>query len=320
MIFVKSEERILGGLLGVVIGDALGLPVQFSSRENLQTKPVAEMIGYGAFNLPPGSWSDDSSLTLCSAESLIEKGFNPADMGQKFVRWYKEGYWTPSGQSFDIGNTTMIAMENLIKGIEPLKAGPGNEWDNGNGSLMRILPAALYFSYESEEDRFKKIASISAITHSHPRCLLACCFYSLMAQELLRGSEPMMAYENMREQAQNIFVYSEWSGELKHFYRILNGSLPHLPKDMIKSSGYVIDTLEAALWCLLNSNDFKHTLLSAVNLGDDTDTVGAVAGGLAGIYYGFTQIPQSWVNKLIRLEDITVLANKFVEIICKNMA
>lgn len=186
-------DRIMGGIIGVAIGDALGVPVEFKSRRELQDRLVREMIGYGTHNQPPGTWSDDTSLTLCLAESLSEAGYDLDDIGRRFVRWYREGYMTPHGEVFDVGGTTRQAILWLEQGVEPVQAGPADEGSNGNWSLMRILPAALYFAESDDPDLVKAVCSISRITHGHPHSQLACVIYSLLAGELLRGKQPAAA-------------------------------------------------------------------------------------------------------------------------------
>lgn len=158
-----KEEKIIGGILGLAIGDALGVPVEFISRQELRKKPVKEMTGYGTHSQPPGAWSDDTSLTLCLVESLCEAGYDLADTGKKFVRWYREGYWTPFGDVFDIGNATRQAILTLERGIDPALAGLADEWSNGNGSLMRILPASLYFAEYEDKVLFNSVCKISSL-------------------------------------------------------------------------------------------------------------------------------------------------------------
>ncbi|WP_238457786.1 ADP-ribosylglycohydrolase family protein [Desulforamulus ferrireducens] len=305
------REKVLGGMLGVVVGDALGLPVQFLSREEVRQNPIHGMTGYGTFNTPPGTWSDDTSLTLCLAESLSSKGYQPEDIALRFLRWYREGYWTPFGEAFDIGGATREAMEQLMAGIPPLEAGPNHERSNGNGSLMRILPAVLYFAHAPESEMLQRVCEVSRITHGHPRSQLACCLYALLVKELLAGKAPLEAYREMRDK-ESIFIGTPMEKELPHFQRLLSGLLPSLPEGAIKSGGYVVDTLEAAIWCLLNHTDFRSTLLAAVNLGEDTDTVGAVTGGLAGVLYGKSAIPAEWLAVISGYQDIEALCRRFL--------
>lgn len=303
-----KEDKFVGGILGVVIGDALGLPVQFLSRSEVKQNPITTMRGGGAFETPPGTWSDDGSLTLCLSESLVDKGYDLKDIADRFVRWYSEGYCTPLGYSFDIGRGTALAMERLMKGVSPLEAGPSDGRNNGNGSLMRILPAALYFSSLTDEKLTIKICEISKVTHGHPRSLLGCSLYALFVKHLLLGKIPMEAYHALQNQAPKLFQGTELEKELPYYHRLLEGDITQLNEDQIESSGYIVHTLEAALWSLLTTHGFKETLLKAVNLGDDADSVGAVAGGLAGVYFGFSTIPEEWVKQIINGQEIIALA------------
>ncbi|MDI6880628.1 MAG: ADP-ribosylglycohydrolase family protein [Desulfitobacteriaceae bacterium] len=308
---LSLAERMRGGLFGVLVGDALGIPIQFKSRETIRKHPVTGMQGYGTFNLPPGAWSDDSSLTLCLLESLSEKGYDLRDIGERFLKWYKEGYLTPFGKSFDIGWTTEQAMERLSRGVPVLEAGMRDERSNGNGSLMRILPAVYYFAQESDDMLVSKVTEISCMTHAHRRSQLACSIYALMVRALLEGAKPRKAYQMMRVKANSLFE-AEATGELRFFSRILSGMLPGLREHEVRSSGYVVDTLEASLWCLLHSQSFAEMVLLAVNMGDDTDTVGAVTGGLAGTCYGDSGISRDWEQALVKYDEINALVARFV--------
>lgn len=308
-----DRDQIIGGFIGVIIGDALGLPVQFAPRSERVKRPVTGMEGWGAFNMPPGSFSDDGSLTLCLAESIIEAGLDPEDAGKRFLRWYNEGYWTPNGFAYDIGGSTMRAMERMQNGTAALNAGPKGEHDNGNGSLMRILPAVLYLAGYDPETIADGIWKISRITHGHPCACSACYIYALMGRELLSGAGPTEAYHNLCSLPEAVLQTGIAAEEKGHFARILNGELAALSEDEIRSSGYVVDTLEAAMWCLLKHDDFASTLLAAVNLGYDTDSVAAVAGGLAGIVYGMPGIPAEWLEILARRYEIVSLAGLFAD-------
>ncbi len=299
------NDKIKGGLFGVCIGDALGVPVEFVSREKLKYAPIDRMIGFGTHNQPPGTWSDDSSMTLCLADSLCN-GYDIYDIADKFLQWLFKNYWTAHGKVFDIGITTRLALEN-VKNIEhPYMAGGIEEDNNGNGSLMRILPIAFYVKDFDAKKKFKIVSQVSAITHGHIRSIISCCIYVEILINLLKGKNKKEAYEDMKK---NIFdFFSNEKQELIFFNRILNNDIASFHKNEINSSGYVIDTLEASFWCFLNNVSFKETVLTAVNLGGDTDTTGAVAGGLAGIYYGFEKIPDEWINKIARNNDILELA------------
>jgi ADP-ribosylglycohydrolase len=310
-----KDDRVVGGILGVVTGDALGLPVQFLSRSQVRKNPVTEMRGGGAFDTPPGTWSDDSSLTLCLTESLILSGYDLRDIADRFVKWYRDGYMTPFGQPFDIGYATSVAIGRLMKGLSPFESGPAGEEDNGNGSLMRILPAAIYFSNLPERELIEKICEVSKITHGHPRSQLGCSLYALFIKGLLAGENPGAAYRNMSIKAHTVFEGTQLENELLYYKRLIDNISPELYEDEIKSTGYVVDTLEAATWCFLTTNSFKEALLKAVNLGLDTDTVGAVTGGLAGVYYGLEGIPEEWLSMIIKKDEILEASRKFANVV-----
>lgn len=299
-------------LLGTVIGDALGLPVQFLDREVIAKNPVTTMVGYGQFDVPAGTWSDDSSLSLCLAESLCN-GYDLNDISNNFIKWMFEGYWTPFNKAFDIGNTTYFAIVNLRNGISPHLAGMDRERDNGNGSLMRILPLVPYIINMEEEDRFRIIGEVSSLTHRHPRSILACIFLCKFAIQYLVTKEIPTAFAYTQKEIKYLLTQEKFKNECSHFDRLVNltyEQFRNIAENDIKSTGYVIDTLEASLWSVFNHDSFKDSVLCAVNLGYDADTVGAITGALAGIIYGHDSIPEEWLNVLARKEDIIELANK----------
>jgi ADP-ribosylglycohydrolase len=306
---LSLKSRILGGLWGAVVGDALGVPVEFESRDEVRSKPVVGMRGYGSHHQPPGTWSDDSSLLICTTESLVHREFDPEDMGQRFIAWLNKGLWTPHGDVFDIGSTTMDALLRISNGRPAEQAGGNDEHSNGNGSLMRILPVAVRFAREPIETLFDRISRASAITHAHARSRLACCFYALVVRQLLDGAEPRRAFQEVRTSFEGHFPGNP---ELRHFRRLVDEDLLTKPEDWILSTGYVIDTLTASLWSLLTTDGFQECVLKAVNLGGDADTTGCVAGGLAGVTYGIESIPSEWIQQLARAKDIELLFNQFV--------
>ena len=204
------KDKLKAGILGHLTGDALGVPVEFKSRDYLKNNPVREMIGYGTYNQPPGTWSDDSSLTLCLLESLT-KGYDLDDQAEKFVDWLYEAYWTARGETFDVGNTSRNSIQNLKKGINPLEAGAGGEYDNGNGSLMRILPLAFYLRDKSPSQRLKITAEASSLTHSHPRSILGCFIYLDFAIRLIEGTELKTAYKQSQKEIKNLFAQAKYT-------------------------------------------------------------------------------------------------------------
>lgn len=305
------ENKVKAGIIGVCIGDALGVPVEFKKREDLKRNPVTKMLEYMSWNQPKGTWSDDSSLTLCLAEEPT-KGYNLEKIGQSFVKWNKYGHWTAHGRLFDIGGTTRHALARLIKGESAKFSGNIFEEDNGNGSLMRILPLVFYL--ENEEDIQKiyfTVREVSAITHGHFRSVFACFIYVIFSIQLLKGKSKREAYTHTQNTA---LKYAEKQGfnpnEIELFSRILKNNISGYPEDEIKSVGYVLHSLEASLWCFLNSESYSEAVLKAVNLGEDTDTTGAITGGIAGIYYGYENIPKEWITELVRKDDIEALCEK----------
>jgi len=311
---ISPTSRVLGGLWGAIVGDALGLPVQFLSRQDVLKKKVTGMTGYGTFNRPPGSWSDDSSLLLCTVEGLVT-GYDTRGIGRLFVKWMYEGYWTPWGEAYDIGKTTSDAVGRIKQGVDPERAGGSDERDNGNGSLMRILPIALFFAHHPEEKMLEAAHRVSCLTHAHPRAQMACGFYCLMAAELLKGVAPQEAYERSIAKAGEAYSKMPFESELHHFQRILSGKLGKADSSTINSSGYVVDTLEASIWCLLTTNSYSDAVLKAVNLGEDTDTTATVTGGLAGLHYGLSTIPDEWIKTIIRFADIDAILKQFERMI-----
>lgn len=309
---MNNKFEIFGGLIGLCIGDALGVPVEFISRKVMKRNPVRGMIGYGTHDLPPGSWSDDSSLTFCLTDALCN-GYNLKEIGHKFVLWKTKGLWTPSGKARDVGRTTAKAIKNLRNDPDhPLQAGEAEETNNGNGSLMRILPLVWFTKNMDYQERDQIISDVSSITHAHRRAVLGCIIYIELCIQLVKGLQFQSAYYQMRD---NIKTRYHDEKELKAYSRILDEDISRVSENKISSSGYVVHTLEASIWCMLKGDSFKDTLLTSVNLGYDTDTVGAVTGGLAGIYYGYDNIPEEWVNTLIRLDDILELINQFANVI-----
>jgi ADP-ribosylglycohydrolase len=306
---MQNKNHLQNILYGVVVGDALGVPVEFKSREYLKQNPVNTMLGFGSHNVRAGVWSDDSSLTFCLAESINE-GLNLQQLANKFVAWKYNNYWTPEGKVFDIGIATSKAIERLAKGENPELAGGLEESDNGNGSLMRILPLVLYSKDKSISERFQITKQVSSLTHGHIRSVIACFYYLEFAKQIIEGKDKFEIYENLKREVPDFLKLLNINpDEIAMYNRLLNGNIHE--EDEIKSSGYVVHTLEASIWCLLTTNNYVDAVLNAVNLGDDTDTTGAVTGGLAGMLYGFEMIPQTWIDALAKLEEINQLIYSF---------
>jgi len=312
---MKSQDM----LLGIAVADALGVPVEFNSRASLVARPVTNMREFGSHHQPAGTWSDDSSLAFCLAESLC-LGYDLNDQAKRFVAWRNEAYWSARGKVFDIGIATNAAVAELARGGNPILAGGRDEGDNGNGSLMRMLPLIAYLKDLPIGDRFGKVREVSSLTHGHIRSVIACFLYTEFALRLLAGYLPGAAIRYLRTEVLDFLSAHPLcaKSELEKFHRVL--FLPIGPyeqiavedevADRIHSSGYVVSTLEASLWCLFQTASYKDAVLTAVNLGNDTDTTAAVTGGLAGLFYGAASIPAEWLDVLARREDIIGLAGR----------
>ena len=305
--------NIKSALFGVAIGDALGVPVEFESREAISENPVLDMTGFGTYYLPPGTFSDDSSLTFCLAEALTE-GFDLDIIARNFIKWYYENYWTARGVVFDIGIATRQAIDKLARGVQAEHAGGIDVSSNGNGSLMRILPLVFYIIDKPIAERFAITKQISSITHGHIRSVISCFYYLEFARHIIRGTDKFEIYKKLQSEVPD-FLYSISTEpvEINLFDRLLENNIYELESNDISSSGYVLDTLEATIWCLLTTDNYHEAVLKAVNLGDDTDTTAAVTGGLAGLLYGFETIPKTWLNQLARKDDIEDLAERFAD-------
>lgn len=315
------SKKYISAIIGLVVGDALGVPVEFKSRAELKDSPVTGMRGYGTHGQPAGTWSDDSSMAIATMEWLGEIENSEPDyklLMDKFSDWLLYGDYTPYQDNFDCGIATSKAIMNYGRGIEPLQCGGTSEYDNGNGSLMRILPVALKYSESLASAAMKDVENIynvSALTHAHTRSKLGCLIYSKMIADMVYMNENKFSTVESSLLKCKQYLASipdkDVAYEMQKYSRLWNlYEFGKLEERMIKSSGYVVDTLEAAIWCFLNTNSYKECVLRAVNLGDDTDTVGAVAGGLAGLYYGIEEIPKEWINIIPKKEWIVELAKK----------
>lgn len=300
-------DRYLGALLGLAAGDALGTTLEFKKKGTFE--PIDDMVGGGPFGLPPGYWTDDTSMALCLAESLVEsKGFDPHDQMTRYVRWWHEGHWSSTGRCFDIGNTVSAALARFEATGDPF-AGSRDPHSAGNGSLMRLAPVPLRYAHDAAE-AVRLSAESSRTTHASAEAVDACRYYAALIVGALNGHDkgellsPAFAPEGVDWDAQPL------TPAIAH---IASGSFQKKREHDIRASGYVVHTLEAALWAFFHSNDFREGALLAVNLGEDADTTGAVYGQLAGAYYGVDAIPESWHSKLARREEIAHLASELLD-------
>lgn len=334
------------GIMGVVLGDALGLPVQFLSREELDANPVIDMRGYGVFNLPKGSWSDDSSLTLATLESLCRNNFvSCEDIMENFADWLLEGQYTPYGKAFDQGNTCVTAIMNYVRNNDVDKCGVTGEYANGNGALMRIMPMCIYaylhtkWGSKTEDTVMEMIHTVSGLTHNHLRSKIACGIYYFMVKAIIdaredSGDAAEDGNGNVREDvrgrndenskgnrdlasilqvgvddARRFYMKDESNlTQLSYYNRMVDlEAFKEVPREEIRSTGYVVDSLEAAVWALITTDNIEEALLKAVNLGEDTDTVAAIAGGLGALHYGYENVRLDWRTAIVKEGEIIEL-------------
>lgn len=312
-------EKIKAVMLGHAIGDALGVPVEFCDREELDESPVTDMMGWGSYPVPEGCWSDDTSMALATLDSLKKGEVDYNEIMDNFVMWLSNDEYTPTGETFDVGRTCLSAIRKYCqKNPTPaLECGMDDELSNGNGSLMRIHPVVLYATLtllKGTEDGYWQwmgcIKNASKLTHAHDRSIMGCYIYGYCLSFLLKEATRESLLAGIKFAGEDL----DYLPEYEHYHRIFEPDFEKLARDEIKSSGYVVDTLEAALWCVLTTDDYRSCVLKAVNLGEDTDTVAAVAGGLAGILYGLDAIPEEWLSTLKKREYI----EKMCEEACRN--
>ncbi len=291
------QDRFRGCLLGLAAGDALGTTVEFQRRGSFPA--LTDMVGGGVFGLAPGQWTDDTSMALCLAASLVETGgFDMADQMTRYLRWYDHGYMSSTGKCFDIGNTTRNALERYRQSG---KAASGSSHPSmaGNGSLMRLAPVPMFYSPDRTRARLYAGKS-SRTTHAAKLCIEACMLFADMLVQALAGKD------------KDEILFESSLAEIKspEIWGIADGGYKDKKTEQIRSNGYVVDSLEAALWSFWKSSSFEQAVLTAANLGDDADTTAAICGQLAGAFYGERNIPRHWLEKLHMRKEITDLADK----------
>lgn len=307
---MDTRNRVRGMIYGLIVGDALGVPYEFNNRGAFECKG---MSGYGTYNQPKGSWSDDSSLTLITIEH-INKGTTLNTLMDDYVKFVYEGYMTPNKECFDVGNTTMRAIENrkYLK-REGVECGLKGVVSNGNGSLMRISPVVVKTIEEDDiNNKLNIVRSYSSLTHRNEISILGCLIYILVLEEIIRG----VLKEDILNKVYNKLLgikEDKYLNCLDEIYlNIFNGDVKEYKECYIRSDGYIKNTLEASLWIFLNSNEYRDSVLKAINLGGDTDTIGAVSGSLLGCYYGLGSINKDWVLELIGIEGIQKVVDEYI--------
>lgn len=300
-------------LYGFIVGDAMGVPIEFEDREKLINKPVTSMLGYGSHDVEAGVYSDDTSMTLATMDSIIKQNgiINYNDIADKFCNWVNNNEYTATNKVFDIGMTTKYALIKYFNNkIDATMCGGTNINENGNGSLMRMLPIALYCFYKNIKDDneiFTLVKNSSSITHAHDISILGCYIYVRYVISLLETKNKISSYNFIKK-----LDYSMFIEEVKLEYsRIIFSDISTLNINDINSSGYVVDTLEAVFWIILNCSSYNESIIGAINLGGDTDTIGAITGSIAGILYGYDNISKRWIIKLKNKDYIDEIIIKF---------
>jgi ADP-ribosyl-[dinitrogen reductase] hydrolase len=295
----KVVNRARGCLLGLAVGDAVGTAVEFQRRGTFE--PITDMIGGGPFGLNPGEWTDDTSMALCLAVSLLESnGFDSRDQMDRYWRWYEKGYLSSNGRCFDIGNTIRYALHQYRATGNPI-AGPSAPDTAGNGSIMRLAPVPL-FCYPDRRKTAEFSIESSRTTHGAQECLDACRLLGDIIHLALTGADKESV----------LFRHDAVALDSPSIARIAEGAYRSKRVAEIRGTGYVVDSLEAALWCFWHSATFEEAILKATNLGDDADTTAAVCGQVAGAYYGESDIPKRWLQRLVMRGEIKSFAEKLV--------
>ncbi|VEF12034.1 ADP-ribosylation/crystallin J1 [Pseudomonas fluorescens] len=292
-------ERYRGALLGLACGDAVGTTVEFKPRGSFQ--PLTDMVGGGPFHLKPGQWTDDTSMALCLAESLlIKNGFDAADQMGRYLNWWQWGYLSSTGDCFDIGNTVSQALTRYQHTADPY-AGSTDPDSAGNGSLMRLAPVVLFYFPDTRLVQ-SFAADSSRTTHAAPEAIECCQLLAALIAKALEGAPKT----ELRQQSLSTYHQPKVAA-------IARGDYLGKSQDAIKGSGYSVQSLEAALWCFHHTDNFRAAILQAANLGDDADTTAAITGQLAGAYYGVRGIPNNWLEILYEAEEIAATADRLLE-------
>ncbi|MDE6708782.1 MAG: ADP-ribosylglycohydrolase family protein [Oscillospiraceae bacterium] len=308
-------------LIGFAVGDALGVPVEFLSRQEVREIHLTDMLG-NEFHLPfksswsklipSGSWSDDTSMLIAGMDSIIRNNYiNYQDIMQSFCNWWDLGYYCSLDMPFGLDGIVSEALQRFQNGCPALECGGSEFYDNGNGALMRILPFSLYAikTNMTESNTADLIAKASSITHAHDISKMSCFIYTEFLRNIILGLEKRIAFENLLKINYNHYFSDE---AIKAHEKILNPDFLAISNTEIsEDNGYVVASLESVLYSILTSNNYKTAVLKAINMGYDTDTIGGITGSIAGILYGYETIPKKWLYALRKRADLEELANQF---------
>ncbi len=304
---VSTRDRFRGCLVGLAAGDALGTTLEFSSPGSLD--PVDDMVGGGPFGLWAGQWTDDTSMALCLATSLLESGgFDPGDQMRRYVRWFREGYLSSTGECFDIGGTTREALERFERTGDPY-SDPTDLMSAGNGSLMRLAPVPMYFADDARQ-AIDRSADSSRTTHGAVEAVDACRYFAGLLVGAMRGVDKQTLLSDRYSPVEGLWHEAPLTPKIS---AIADRLFKHKQPPEIRGTGYVVDTLEAVLWAFFHTEEFREGALKVVNLGDDADTTGAIFGQIAGAHYGVEYIPAKWCQRLAIGAEITSIADRLHE-------
>lgn len=315
-----DKKKVFSGVYGLAVGDALGVPVEFCDRSVLDRNPVKGMESGGVHRQKKGTWSDDTSMVLATLDAMSAGGLSFGMVMDNFRKWYAEAKYTATGEVFDVGGTTGFAIQNYMRGKPVGLCGCSDERSNGNGSLMRMLPMIYYvfFKYGREVSQvaIEQIYRLSGLTHANILSKVCCVYYVYIGIYIMEAGTGKGLCEAIKEGIEAVENYFfEDTGEAPYVLQIagMDSLLDCVKysKNHIESTGYVLHSLTASLWCLWNTFSYKDAVLTAVNLGADTDTTGAITGSLAGIYYGLDNIPECWINELKNSKSIFDICNRF---------
>ena len=300
---VSARDRFGGCLVGLAAGDALGTTLEFSPPGSFD--PIGDMVGGGPFGLRAGQWTDDTSMALCLATSLLESGgFDPVDQMGRYLRWFRQGYLSSTGRCFDIGGTTREALVRFERTGEPY-SGPTDPMSAGNGSLMRLAPVPMFFAGDARE-AIDRSADSSRTTHGAVEAVDACRYFAGLLVGALRGVDKETLLSECYSPVEGLWDEAPLAPKIA---AIAEGSFKVKQPPEIRGTGYVVDTLEAVLWAFFHTRDFREGALKVVNLGQDADTTGAIFGQIAGAHYGMESIPAEWRLSLTMGPEITLLAD-----------
>lgn len=308
--YLRETNLVEDALLGFAVGDAFGVPVESLEREDIKYLDLVQMIGNGVHNVPKGAWSDDTSMLISSMDSIINNNcINYEDIMNNFIKWLDSSKFTSIDETFGVGATTLKALTNYKKTNDVFNSGCKEDIYNGNGSLMRILPFSLYCILNNLDDNETRgtINTASALTHSNNISKMGCYIYTEFLREIINSKDKVKAFEYILNKD-----YTSYGVSANDAYaKLLDENFIEVSEEEIKSSGYVVDTLESVIYSILNTRSYKSSIITSVNLGGDTDTIAALTGAISGILYSSRTIPREWIDCLLKKDYLIELANKF---------